>query len=207
MSDTSDGRDTVDKQRRRLIAIVSAAGAATGVACVIPFAASLAPSDRARLAGAPVEVDISSLNYGDIITVEWRGKPVWLLKRNQEMLDTLPQLDSLLEDPKSLRHGDEFTPPYCRNEHRSIKPECLIVISICTHLGCIPSPRLQEGPQPSLPDDWKGGFLCPCHGSKYDLAGRVFLNQPAPDNLQIPPHHYKDDNTVIIGIAPDEKGS
>ncbi len=207
MGDMSDDPDVVDKRRRRLIAIVSAAGAATGVACVVPFAASLSPSDRARLAGAPVEADISSLGYGEMVTFEWRGKPIWILRRNQEMLDTLSKLDDLLEDPKSLRHGEDFTPAYCLNEYRSIHPEYLVVIGICTHLGCIPSPRFQEGPQPSLPDDWMGGFLCPCHGSKYDLAGRVFLNQPAPDNLQIPPHHYKDDKTIVVGVAPGKKGS
>lgn len=162
------------------------------------------PSERAKAAGAPVEVDIAGLVTGEMRTVEWRGKPVWILKRSPEMVAELPKLDSLLADPKSQRNPDELTPPYARNEHRSIKPEILIAVGICSHLGCSPTARFQPGAQPSLPDDWAGGFLCPCHGSTFDLAGRVYKNKPAPDNLQVPRHMFVGDTKLVIG--KDQKG-
>lgn len=154
---------------------------------------------KAKAAGAAVEVDISGLKVGEKVTVEWRGKPVWILKRSPEQVAELPKLDAQLADPQSKRHPDEFTPKYAQNEHRSIKPDVLVVVGICTHLGCSPVDRLQAGPQPSLPNDWEGGFLCPCHGSTFDLAGRVFKNKPAPDNLPVPPHMYLSDTKLLIG--------
>jgi ubiquinol-cytochrome c reductase iron-sulfur subunit len=164
-----------------------------------PFVSSFEPSERARAAGAPVEADISALKPGERLTVEWRGKPVWIIRRTPEQLATLAKVDSQLADPKSERKPDELTPKYARNEYRSIKPELLVVVGICTHLGCSPSEKFQPGPQPSLPDDWQGGFLCPCHGSTFDMAGRVYKNKPAPDNLEVPPHMYLSDSRLLIG--------
>lgn len=162
------------------------------------------PSERAKAAGAPVEVDIAGLVPGEMKTVEWRGKPVWILKRSPEMIATLKQTDAEVADPNSERKPDELTPEYARNEYRSIKPEILVAVGICTHLGCSPVTRFQTGAQPSLPDDWHGGFLCPCHGSTFDLAGRVFKNKPAPDNLEVPRHMFLSDSKLVIG--KDEKG-
>jgi ubiquinol-cytochrome c reductase iron-sulfur subunit len=194
MSDTP-----VDTSKRTWLIASGCAGAVGGAFTAVPFVSSFEPSERAKAAGAPVEADISSLKPGEKITVEWRGKPVWIMRRTKEELDALPQNDPELADPKSLRKPDEFTPEYARNETRSIKPEVLVVVGICTHLGCSPSDRFQTGPQPSLPNDWKGGFFCPCHGSTFDLAGRVFKNKPAPDNLVVPPHMYLSDNRLLIG--------
>jgi ubiquinol-cytochrome c reductase iron-sulfur subunit len=195
----------VDSGRRVwLLTATCAAGGVAGLATAGTFISTLQPSERAKAAGAPVEVDISDLEPGEMKTVGWRGKPVWILKRTPEMLASLKKTDSEVADPNSERHQDEFTPEYARNEHRSRKPELLVAIGICTHLGCSPVSRFQPGPQPSLPDDWDGGFLCPCHGSTYDLAGRVFKNKPAPDNLQIPRYMYLSDTKLIIG--KDEKG-
>jgi ubiquinol-cytochrome c reductase iron-sulfur subunit len=189
----------VDQGRRTWVAIACGAGAVGGVATAVPFVSTFQPSERARAAGAAVEVDISSLKPGEKVTVEWRGKPVWIVKRTPEQLAALPKIDSLLADPKSERKPDELTPPYARNEHRSIKPEILVTVGICSHLGCSPSDKFQPGAQPSLPDDWVGGFLCPCHGSTFDMAGRVFKNKPAPDNLEVPPHMYLSENRLLIG--------
>ena len=144
-------------------------------------------------------VDISALKPGEKMTVEWRGKPVWIIKRTPEQLAELPKLDGQLADPLSKRNPAEFTPAYAQNEHRSIKPEILVAVGICPHLGCSPSDKFVAGPQPSLPADWKGGFLCPCHGSTFDMAGRVFKNKPAPDNLPVPPHMYLSDTKLLIG--------
>jgi ubiquinol-cytochrome c reductase iron-sulfur subunit len=188
-----------DSSKRTWLIASSCAGAVGGVAVLVPFVSSFEPSERAKAAGAPVEVDISGLKTGEKMTVAWRGKPVWILKRTQEELDALPKHDGELADPQSKRNQDELTPPYARNGHRSIKPEILVVIGICTHLGCSPTDRFQPGAQPSLPDDWPGGFLCPCHGSTFDLAARVFKNKPAPDNLPIPPHKYLSDTRILIG--------
>ena len=189
----------VDQGRRTWVAITCGAGAVGGIAAAVPFVSTFQPSERARAAGAAVEVDISALKPGEKVTVEWRGKPVWIIKRTPEQLAALPKVDSQLADPKSERKPDELTPAYARNEHRSIKPEVLVAVGICSHLGCSPSDKFQPGAQPSLPDDWTGGFLCPCHGSTFDMAGRVFKNKPAPDNLEVPPHMYLSDSRIIIG--------
>lgn len=185
---------------KRTWLIASGCAGAVGVGfAAVPFVASFQPSERARAAGAPVEVDISSLKPGEKATVEWRGKPVWIVRRTPEQLALLPKNDPELADPKSLRKPDELTPEYARNEYRSIKPEYLVVVGICSHLGCSPSDKFQPGAQPSLPDDWTGGFLCPCHGSTFDLAGRVYKNKPAPDNLEVPPYMYLSDTRLLIG--------
>lgn len=189
----------VDQGRRTWVAITCGAGAVGGIAAAVPFVSTFQPSERARAAGAAVEVDISTLKPGEKVTVEWRGKPVWIVRRTPEQLAALPKIDPELADPKSERKVDELTPPYARNEHRSIKPEVLVAVGICSHLGCSPSDKFQPGAQPSLPDDWAGGFLCPCHGSTFDMAGRVFKNKPAPDNLEVPPHMYLSDSRILIG--------
>jgi ubiquinol-cytochrome c reductase iron-sulfur subunit len=157
------------------------------------------PSERAKAAGAAVEVDIAELKPGEKITVEWRGKPVWIVRRTPEQVAALAGKDALLADPKSQRNPSELTPEYARNEARSIKPELFVAVGICSHLGCSPSDKFQTGAQPSLPDDWAGGFLCPCHGSTFDMAGRVFKNKPAPDNLEVPPHMFLSDSKLLIG--------
>ena len=192
-------QDAIDPGRRTWIGITCGAGALGGVAAAVPFVSSFAPSERAKAAGAAVEVDISNLKPGEMATVEWRGKPVWILKRTPEQVAALPKNDDKLADPQSKRKPDELTPPYARNEARSIKPEILVAVGICSHLGCSPTAKLQAGAQPSLPNDWPGGFFCPCHGSIFDLAGRVFKNVPAPDNLEIPPHMYLSDSKLLIG--------
>ncbi|RYF52055.1 MULTISPECIES: ubiquinol-cytochrome c reductase iron-sulfur subunit [unclassified Acidovorax] len=189
----------IDSSKRTWLIASGCAGAVGGVATAVPFVSTFQPSERAKAAGAAVEVDISALKPGEKLTVEWRGKPVWIVKRTPEQLATLPGLDGQLADPKSERKPDELTPEYARNEARSIKPEVLVAVGICSHLGCSPSDKFVLGAQPSLPDDWKGGFLCPCHGSTFDMAGRVFKNKPAPDNLEVPPHMYLSETTLLIG--------
>lgn len=198
MSDTP-----IDSSKRTWLIATGCAGAVGGVATAVPFVSSFQPSEKAKAAGAAVEVDIAALKPGEKVTVEWRGKPVWIVRRTPEQVAELPKLDDQLADPKSLRKPDEFTPEYARNEQRSIKPEYFVAVGICPHLGCSPSDRFATGAQPSLPDDWKGGFLCPCHGSTFDLAGRVFRNKPAPTNLEIPPHRYVGDTRLVIGQADD----
>jgi ubiquinol-cytochrome c reductase iron-sulfur subunit len=194
----------VDSGRRGLLAVTCAAGGVAGLATAGAFVSTFQPSERAKAAGAPVEVDITGMVPGEMKTVEWRGKPVWILKRSPEMVESLKKTDSQVADPKSERNAADLTPEYARNEYRSRKPELLVAVGICSHLGCSPTTKLQPGPQPSLPDDWTGGFLCPCHGSTFDLAGRVFKNKPAPDNLQVPPHMFLSETKLIIG--KDEKG-
>ena len=194
MSDTP-----IDSSKRTWLIATGCAGAVGGVATAVPFVSTFQPSEKAKAAGAAVEVDISELKPGERVTVEWRGKPVWIIKRTPEQLAELPKLDSQLADPDSKRKPDEFTPEYARNGHRSIKPEILVAVGICPHLGCSPTEKFAMGAQPSLPDDWKGGFLCPCHGSTFDMAGRVFKNKPSPDNLEIPPHMYLSDTRLLIG--------
>jgi ubiquinol-cytochrome c reductase iron-sulfur subunit len=189
----------VDRSKRTWLIASGCAGAVGGVATAVPFVSTFQPSERAKAAGAAVEVDISALKPGEKVTVEWRGKPVWIVRRTPEQLAELAKLDAQLADPKSERKPTELTPEYARNEGRSIKPELLVVVGICTHLGCSPVDRFQSGPQPSLPDNWSGGFLCPCHGSTFDMAGRVFSNKPAPDNLEVPPHMYLSDTRLLIG--------
>ena len=193
MSDTP-----VDNSKRTWLIASGCAGAVGGVATAVPFVSTFQPSERAKAAGAAVEVDISALKPGEKVTVEWRGKPVWILRRTPEMMASLKKTDAEVADPSSSRNAYP-TPEYAKNETRSIKPDVLVVIGICTHLGCSPTDKLAPGPQPSLPDDWKGGFLCPCHGSTFDLAGRVFKNKPAPDNLEVPAHMYLSDTRLLIG--------
>ncbi|MGM9514703.1 ubiquinol-cytochrome c reductase iron-sulfur subunit [Roseateles sp. DB2] len=188
----------VDQGKRTWLIATSCAGAGVGVATAVPFVSTFAPSERAKAAGAAVEVDISSLKPGEKLTVEWRGKPVWIVRRTPEQLEALKKNDPQLADPDSHRTAYP-TPDYAKNGYRSIKPEYFVGVGICSHLGCSPSDKFQAGPQPSLPDDWNGGFLCPCHGSTFDLAGRVFKNKPAPDNLEVPPHMYLSDTKLLIG--------
>ncbi|MES2960667.1 MAG: ubiquinol-cytochrome c reductase iron-sulfur subunit [Pseudomonadota bacterium] len=191
--------DAIDSGRRTWIGIACGAGAVGTVATAVPFVSSFAPSERAKAAGAAVEVDISALKPGEMQTVEWRGKPVWILKRTPEQLEGLKKTDAQVADPQSKRKPDELTPEYARNEYRSRKPEILVAVGICSHLGCSPTAKLQSGAQPSLPEDWQGGFFCPCHGSTFDLAGRVFKNKPAPDNLEVPPYMFLTDSRLLIG--------
>ena len=200
MSDTP-----VDASKRTWLIASGCAGVVGGGFAAVPFVSSMQPSERAKAAGAPVEVDISALKPGEKMTAEWRGKPVWIVRRTPAEVAALAKNDGELADPQSKRKPDELTPPYARNEARSIKPEVLVVVGICTHLGCSPSDKFQPGPQPSLPDDWPGGFLCPCHGSTFDMAGRVFQNKPAPDNLEVPPHMYVSDNRLLIGEDKNNK--
>ncbi|HJU25006.1 MAG TPA: ubiquinol-cytochrome c reductase iron-sulfur subunit [Casimicrobiaceae bacterium] len=186
----------VNKDKRRfLIGATSVVGGIGVAAVAAPFVISLFPSERAKAAGAPVEVDISKIEPGQKINIAWRGKPVWVLNRTPEMLATLPKMDSRVADPKS---EVDHQPPYCKNEWRSLKKEWWIAIGICTHLGCSPTFRPEVAP-PDLGPDWLGGFFCPCHQSKYDLAGRVFKSMPAPTNLVIPPYKYVNDTHISVG--------
>ncbi len=190
----------VDKSKRNMIAMTGGAGLIGAGFVAVPFVSSFSPSEKAKAAGAAVEVDISALKVGEKMTVEWRGKPVWIIKRSPEQLATLSKVNGLLADPDSKRKPDELTPMVStRNEQRSIKPEIFVGVGICSHLGCSPSDKFAMGAQPSLPDDWAGGFYCPCHGSTFDMAGRVYKNKPAPDNLEVPPHMYVSDTKLIIG--------
>jgi ubiquinol-cytochrome c reductase iron-sulfur subunit len=190
---------SIDSGKRTWLIASGCAGAVGAGFVAVPFVSTFQPSERARAAGAAVEVDIGALKPGEKLTVEWRGKPVWIVRRTPDQLAALAKLDPQLADPKSLRKADELTPVYARNEARSIKPEYLVAVGICTHLGCSPSDKFQTGAQPSLPDDWAGGFFCPCHGSTFDMAGRVYKNKPAPDNLEVPPHMYLSDTRLLIG--------
>jgi ubiquinol-cytochrome c reductase iron-sulfur subunit len=193
----------LNRGRRTLIIASACAGSAAAVATAVPFAASMLPSERAKALGAPVEADISQLAPGEKMTVEWRGQPVWILYRTPEMLEAVKKDDDKVADPQSKRKQDELTPEYARNEYRSIKPEYLVVVGICTHLGCSPQDRLKSGPEP-FASDWAGGFYCPCHGSLFDLAGRVYKNKPAPDNLRVPPYDFLADGKIIIGVDKKE---
>ncbi|HQX06078.1 MAG TPA: ubiquinol-cytochrome c reductase iron-sulfur subunit [Zoogloea sp.] len=186
----------VDAGRRQLLLVTSAAGGVGAVAAAVPFVASLTPSERAKAAGAPVEVDISKLGPGQMMTVEWRGKPVWIINRTKEMLDSLKKTEGEVSDPASDK---PMQPEYAKNETRSIKPEILVAVGICTHLGCSPSDKFKTGAESGVAPDWAGGFLCPCHGSTFDMAGRVYKSKPAPDNLEIPPHKYVADTKIVIG--------
>jgi ubiquinol-cytochrome c reductase iron-sulfur subunit len=189
----------MDPDRRKWLIATTAVGGVGGAAALYPFVNSFEPSARAKAAGAAVEVDISGMKPDEMRTVEWRGKPVWVIRRTPDQVSELARLDGELADPNSLRDPAVYTPKYAQNGYRSIKPEYLVVVGICTHLGCSPSPKIQAGPQPSLPNDWPGGFFCPCHGSTFDLAGRVYKNKPAPDNLEVPPHMYLSDTKILIG--------
>nr|MBL8411594.1 ubiquinol-cytochrome c reductase iron-sulfur subunit [Dechloromonas sp.] len=181
-------------RRQWLIATAGVGGALT-LAALTPFVSSLLPSERAKAAGAPVEVDVSKLAPGDMMIVEWRGKPVWILHRTPEMLAATKKAEPFLVDPGSEKPQQ---PAYAANEFRSRKPELLVAVGICTHLGCSPSKAFEAG-DPALGADWPGGFLCPCHGSTFDFAGRVFKNKPAPTNLEVPPHTFLSDARLVIG--------
>lgn len=191
-----------DSSRRQLMAATAAVGGAVGVGVAAPFVASFLPSERAKAAGAPVEVDLSGLQPGEMKTVEWRGKPVWIVRRTPEMLEALKKNEALLADPGSSRAEQ---PEYVKGAGRAIKDEYLVCVGLCTHLGCSPSAKFKPGAESGIGEDWPGGFLCPCHGSRFDLAGRVFKSMPAPDNLPIPPHTYVSDTRLIIG--EDSKGA
>jgi ubiquinol-cytochrome c reductase iron-sulfur subunit len=194
--------EEVDCGRRNLLVATAAVGGVAGVVTAVPFVASMLPSERAKSAGAPVEVDISKLASGQMLTVEWRGKPVWIINRTPEMLASLKKTDGKVSDPKSEKG---MQPAYCKNETRSIKPEILVAVGICTHLGCSPSEKFKTGAESGVAADWPGGFFCPCHGSTFDLAGRVYKSMPAPDNLEIPPHMYLGDAKIVIGEDKDKK--
>ncbi|WP_066257820.1 ubiquinol-cytochrome c reductase iron-sulfur subunit [Hydrogenophaga flava] len=189
---------SVDNSRRTWLITSAAMGGVGAAAVAVPFVSSFQPSERAKAAGAAVEVDITTLQPGEKRVVEWRGKPVWIMRRSPEQLAALEKVEPQLADPTSERKAYP-TPEYAKNRHRSIKPDVFVGVGICTHLGCSPGDKFTPGPQPSLPDDWVGGFLCACHGSTFDLAGRVFKNKPAPDNLEVPPHYYTSDTTLLIG--------
>ena len=190
-------QDGVNTGRRRLlIGATSAVGAVGAIGAAVPFVASWNPSAKAKAAGAPVKADISKLEPGQQMIVEWRGKPVWVVRRSDEVLKNLESLADRLRDPESQ---EPQQPAYVTGIARSIKPEILVLVGICTHLGCSPKYRPEVAPV-DLGKDWVGGFFCPCHGSRFDLSGRVFQGVPAPINLEVPPHHYLEDNVIVIGI-------
>lgn len=193
-------QEGVDPRRRRLLQITTGLGVVGSAFVAAPFVLSMMPSARAKAAGAPVEVDISKIEPGQMLTIEWRGKPVWIVRRTPEMLASLKQVEPLLADPASSVADQQ--PAYAKNETRAIKPEVLVLVGICTHLGCSPDKRLAAGGASGLGEDWLGGFFCPCHGSKFDLAGRVYKNVPAPTNLVVPPHSYVADTRILIGVDP-----
>jgi ubiquinol-cytochrome c reductase iron-sulfur subunit len=185
-------------KRRFLLTATGVAGGIATAASAIPFVASMLPSERAKAAGAPVEADISNLAPGEKITVEWRGQPVWIVRRTPEMLDSIKGSADKVADPRSERKAGELTPAYARNEFRSIKPEVFVAVGICSHLGCSPQDKFKSGAE-AFEGNWKGGFYCPCHGSLFDLAGRVYKNKPAPDNLKVPPYKFLSDTRILIG--------
>jgi ubiquinol-cytochrome c reductase iron-sulfur subunit len=185
------------QERRKWLLLTSAAAGVAAVSTAVPFVSSFAPSERARAMGASIEVDIAGIAPGGSMTVEWRGKPVWILRRTPEMLADLAALDKqLLVDPNSERAQQ---PAYAQNAHRSINEDILVLVGICTHLGCSPNAVPRGSVNPGVGEGWSGGFLCPCHGSTFDLAGRVFKNKPAPTNLEVPPYKYLSDSRLLIG--------
>ncbi|HRO63492.1 ubiquinol-cytochrome c reductase iron-sulfur subunit [Thermomonas sp.] len=194
--------EEVDSGRRRFLTATTSVVGAVGVGfAAVPFIKSWSPSARARFAGAPVTQDISALTEGQQLVLGWRGQPIFIAKRSKAMLDVLPQMDALVADPKS---DASEQPDYAKNENRSIKPDILVLIGVCTHLGCAPELHAEIKPEPFDPN-WKGGYFCPCHKSRYDISGRVFKAQPAPLNLPVPPYYFADDNTVVVGV--DHKGA
>ena len=193
----------VDKNRRNLLIATSAAGGAATIGAAVPFVISMWPSERAKAAGAPVTEDIANLQPGELKVVEWRGKPVWIFRRSKEMLDSLKGISTRLSDPASKASEQ---PDYAKNEYRSAKPELMVMEGVCTHLGCSPQLKSAEA-KGEMGADWTGGFYCPCHGSKFDFAGRVFRGAPAPTNLKVPPYTFLSDSTIVIGEDKEKKGA
>ena len=194
-------REKVDKTRRTLVVATSVAGGVATVAAAAPFVASMWPSARTQAAGAPVEAEIGTLQPGELRVYEWRGKPVWVFRRSKEMLESLRAVEPYLTDPES-KHSEQ--PKFAKNENRSEKPDIMVLIGVCTHLGCSPQLRPAEA-KAEMGPDWMGGFYCPCHGSKFDLAGRVFRGSPAPINLEVPPYEFTSDVALVIG--EEKKGA
>ena len=198
-----EGEDAVNTGRRRFLTATTAVVGAVGVVgAAVPFIKSWNPSARAQLAGAPVTVDISALQEGQRLILEWRGQPIWIVRRSQAILQALPTLDGQLRDPRSENADQQ--PDYVREanpELRSIRPEISVLVGLCTHLGCSPEMAAEIRPEPFDPN-WKGGYFCPCHKSRFDMAGRVYQGVPAPTNLVVPPHYYADENTIVIGVDP-----
>ncbi|MDJ0958282.1 MAG: ubiquinol-cytochrome c reductase iron-sulfur subunit [Arenicellales bacterium] len=193
--------DRVDKGRRRfLTAVTSGVGVVGGAFAATPFVLSMTPSERAKAAGAPVEIDISKLQPGQMLKEIWRGNPVWVISRTPQMLESLKTVEGELQDPASEK---SVQPDYAKNEYRSKKPEILVLVGICTHLGCSPVQKFAVGPDSGISDDWPGGFFCPCHGSKFDLAGRVYSNVPAPTNMVVPPYKFVNDTLLLIGVEEE----
>lgn len=197
----ADQDSQVDLDKRNFLISTSAVGALGAAAAAVPFVMSMTPSERAKAAGAPVEVDISKIEPGTMMTAEWRGQPVWIVNRTDEMTAELAKHNDQLSDPSCEVTSQQ--PSYCKNANRSIKPNVAVIVGICTHLGCSPTAKLQANGD--MGENWTGGFFCPCHGSKFDLAGRVFKGSPAPINLVVPPHKYLADNTLLIGVDTEEK--
>jgi ubiquinol-cytochrome c reductase iron-sulfur subunit len=196
-------QEKVDKTRRNLVVATSLVGGAATVGAAVPFVASMLPSERAKAAGAPVEVDISRLAPGELGVYEWRGKPVWVIRRTPEMIESLKAVVPNLTDPQSKASTQ---PKYAMNEHRSTKPAIMVMEGVCTHLGCSPQLKPADA-KGEMGGDWVGGFYCPCHGSKFDYAGRVFRGAPAPTNLVVPPYSFVSDSTLVIGEDKEKKGA
>ena len=203
MNDNEKPDPKVNSARRNLVVATSAVGAAAGLGAAVPFVASMWPSERARAAGAPVQVDLSRVAPGELAVIEWRGKPVWVLRRTPEMLASLKAAEPRLSDPAS-KASDQ--PKYAQNEYRSAKPEIMVMEGVCTHLGCSPQLKAAEA-RAEMGADWPGGFYCPCHGSKFDYAGRVFRGAPAPTNLRVPPYTFTTDTAMVIGEDEKTKGA
>jgi ubiquinol-cytochrome c reductase iron-sulfur subunit len=196
-------QEKVDKTRRNLVVATSVVGGAAAAGAAVPFVASMLPSERARAAGAPVEVDLSRIGPGEMQVIEWRGKPVWVIRRTKEMLDSLKGAEARLQDPASKSSEQ---PKYAENEHRAQKPDVMVMEGVCTHLGCSPQLKPTDA-KAEMGADWVGGFYCPCHGSKFDYAGRVFRGAPAPTNLKVPPYTFVSENVLIIGEDKETKGA
>ena len=205
---SESGGEPVNHGRRRFLTATTAVVGAIGAGFVaVPFIKSWNPSERAKLAGAPVTADISALEAGQRLMLEWRGQPIWIVRRTEEVLQALPTLKDRLRDPLSTNKDQQ--PEYVMEgepQYRSIKPEVSVLVGLCTHLGCSPEMKAEIRPEPFDPD-WKGGYFCPCHKSKFDMSGRVFQGVPAPINLLVPPHHYESDTSIVIGVDPSQSNS
>ena len=203
MNDNEKPDPKVNSARRNLVVATSAVGAAAGLGAAVPFVVSMWPSERARAAGAPVQVDLSRVAPGELAVIEWRGKPVWVLRRTPEMLASLKAAEPRLSDPASKASEQ---PKYAQNEYRSAKPDIMVMEGVCTHLGCSPQLKSMEA-KAEMGADWPGGFYCPCHGSKFDYAGRVFRGAPAPTNLRVPPYTFTTETAMVIGEDEQTKGA